>query len=82
LQRKILVPPEVWENRSQAPPPPTLKKILSSNDHSYNKWTNVRLHQNTHLKTEKRKRQPIAIPKVETGSTPESKPSFKTKPRR
>ena len=76
LQRMILVPPELWENRSQASPPP-VKKILNSKDHSYNKWTRVRLHQDPYLKTEKRKREPIPIPIVET---PE--PSFKTKPKR
>jgi hypothetical protein len=77
----ILVPPELWENRSQARPSP-VKKILSSKDHSYNKWTQVRLHQVLYLETEKRKREPIAIPTVETGGTPESKPSFKTNPKR
>jgi hypothetical protein len=82
LQRMILVPPELWENRSEAPLPPPVKKTLSSNDHSYNKWTNVRLHQDPYLKTEKQKREPIAIPIVETGDTPESQPSFKTIPRR
>jgi hypothetical protein len=55
-----------------------LEKILGSNDHSYKKWTQVRLHQDPYLKTEKRKRDPIQIPIVETGGTPDSKPSFKT----
>jgi hypothetical protein len=75
----IFVPPELWENRSKAPPPP-VKKILNSKDHSYNKWTYVRLHLDPYLKTEKRKREPIAIPIVETGGTPES--SFNSKSRR
>jgi hypothetical protein len=79
LQSMILVPPELRENRSQAPPPP-VKKILNSKDHSYNKWTQVRLHQDPYLKTEKRKWEPIVIRIVETGGTPES--SFKTKSRR
>jgi hypothetical protein len=79
LQRMILVPPELWENQSQATPPP-VKKIPNSKDHSNNKWNKVRLHQDPYLKTKKRKREPIAIPIVETGWTPES--SFKTKPRR
>jgi hypothetical protein len=74
LQRMILFPPELWENRSQAPPPP-VKKILYSKDHSYNKWTQVRLHQHPYLKTEKLKREPMAIPIVETGD----ESSFKTK---
>jgi hypothetical protein len=82
LQRMILVPPELWEKRSQTTPPPPVKKILDSNDHSYNKWTQVRLHQDPYLKTEKRKRDPIPIPIVETGGTPDSKPSFKTKAKR
>jgi len=77
LQRMILLPPELWENRSQEPP--TVKKILKSKDHIYNKWTQIRLHQDPYLKTEKRKREPIPIPIIETGST---KPSFKTKPKR
>jgi hypothetical protein len=34
------------------------------------------------LKTEKRKCDPIPIPIVETGGTPDSKPSFKTKAKR
>jgi len=76
LQRMILVPTELWEYRSQEPPP--VKKILKSKDHSYNKSTQVRLHQDPYLKPEK-KREPISIPIRETGST---KPSFKTKPKR
>jgi hypothetical protein len=51
LKRMILVPPELWENRSHATPP-TVQKILNSKDHSYNKWTQVRLHQEPYLKTE------------------------------
>jgi len=77
LQRMIIFPPELWENRSQELPP--IKKILKSKDHSYNKWTQVRLHQDRYLKTEKQKREPIPIPIIETGS---SKPSFKTIPKR
>src|SRR5215470_1108075 len=80
LKRMILVPPELWENRSQPPPP--VKKIINSKDHSYNKWTQVRLHQDPYLQTVKRKREPIAIPIVETGGTPDSKPSYKTKAKR
>ena len=80
LQRMILVPPELWENRSLAPPP--VKKILKSNDHSYNKWTQIRMHQDPYLKTEKRKREPIPIPIVETGGTPDSKPNYQTKKQR
>jgi len=78
LQRMILVPPELWENRTQEPPPP-VTEILKSKDHSYNKWTQVRLHQDPYLKTEKQKGEPIPIHIIETGST---KPSFKTKPKR
>jgi len=47
----ILVPPEMWEKRYQSPPP--VEKILKSKYHSYNKWTQVRLHQDQYLKTEK-----------------------------
>lgn len=80
LQRMILVPPELWEKHCETPsPPPRVKTILKSKDHSYNKWTRVRMHQDPYLKTEKRKREPIPIPIVETG---ESKPSFTTKPKR
>jgi len=67
LQRIISVPPEMWENRSQTlppPPPPPVKKILNSKDHSYNKWSEVRLHQDPFLKSEKLKREPIPIPIV------------------
>jgi len=63
LRRMILVPPEMWETRSQASPPP-VKTILNRIDHSYNKWTKVRLHQDPFLKSEKQKREPIPI--VET----------------
>ena len=79
LQR-ILVPPELWEKRSQSPPP--VKKILKSKDHSYNKWTQVRLHQDQYLKTEKRKREPIPIPIIEKGDSKRiisSVPLFKNK---
>ena len=78
LQRMILVPPELWESR-QTPLPPPVKKILQSRDHSYKKWTQVRLHQDPYLKTEKQKREPIPIPIVEPAST---KQSFITKPKR
>jgi len=52
LQRMILVPPELWENNTQEAPPP-VKVILKCKDHSYNKWTQVRLHQDPHLKKQK-----------------------------
>jgi hypothetical protein len=77
LQRKNFVPPELWENRSQEPPPP-VKQIIKSKDHSSNKWTQVRLHQDPYLKTEKHKRKPIPIQIIETGS---AKPRCKTKPK-
>ena len=81
LQRMILDPPELWEKRSLSPPP--VKNILKSKDHSYNKWNQVRLHQDQYLKTEKRKREPIPIPIIETGDTKrkriiDSVPLFKT----
>ena len=41
LQRTILVPTELRENRSLPPPP--VKKIIKSKDNCYNKWTEVRL---------------------------------------
>jgi hypothetical protein len=74
LQLMMLFPPKQWENLSQSRPP--VKKILKSKDNSDNEWTQVRLQQNPFLKTEKRKREPIPIPIVETGGT---KPSFATK---
>ena len=78
--QRILVPTGMWENRSQTlPPPPPAKMILNSKDHSYNKWINFRLHQDTFLKSEKQKRETIPIPNVETGGT---QPSFKIKPKR
>jgi hypothetical protein len=52
LARMILVPPELWENRTQEPPSP-VKEILKSKDHRYNKCTQFRLHQVPYLKTEK-----------------------------
>ena len=71
----ILVPPEMWVNRSKAPPP-AVKKILNTKNHTNNKWTQVRLHQDPYLKSEKQKRDPIRIPIVETGS---AQSRFKTK---
>jgi hypothetical protein len=65
----------------------TSSKILKGRGQSYNRWTQVRLLQDPFLKTEKRKREPIPIPIVETGDTkpiPKSKritgsvPLFKT----
>jgi len=73
LQRVVLVPPELLENRTKEPPPP-VKEKLKSKDHNYNKWTQVRLHHDPYLKTEKQKWEPIPIPIIETGS---AKPSFK-----
>jgi hypothetical protein len=43
LQRMILIPPEMWENRCQTPQP--VKHIFISKDRIYNNWTEVRLHQ-------------------------------------
>ena len=76
----ILVPPELWENLCQAPiQTPPVKKIHITNYDNYNKWTQVRFHQDPYLKNEKQKREPIPIPIKETGS---AEPSFKTKPKR
>jgi hypothetical protein len=47
--------PELWEKRSQLPPP--VKEKHTIKDHSYNKWTRVRTHQDPYLKTEKQKRR-------------------------
>ena len=78
FERMILIPPELWENRSQQAPPP-VKKLLKSNERSCNKWTQIGLHQDPYLKTEKRKREPIDIPIVETGGTPTVNLIFKPK---
>jgi len=43
----ILVPPEICENHSQPLTPPVKKK---TNDRSYKKWTQIRLHQDLRLK--------------------------------
>jgi hypothetical protein len=69
LQRMILVPRELWENRCQTSSPQPVKKILKSKDDNYDKWTRFRLHQDPYLKTEKQKRQPIPIPITETQVT-------------
>ena len=63
LQPMILVPAELWEYRSLPPPP--VKKIIKSKNHTFNKWTKIRLHQVPYLKTEKRKWEPIPIPIIE-----------------
>jgi hypothetical protein len=49
LQRTILVPKELWENRSYIQPP--VKKILKSEDHNYNKFTQVPLQEDPLLET-------------------------------
>jgi hypothetical protein len=81
FKRMILIPPELWENRFTSSPPP-VKKTLNSKDNSFDKWTQVRVHEDPYLKIEKQKRDPIPIPIIETGGTPESKPTFKTKRKR
>ena len=55
---------------------PPVKTILNRENHSYDKWTKFRLHQDPFLKSEKQKREHTPIPIVETGVT---QPSFKTK---
>jgi hypothetical protein len=77
LQPMILVSSELSEKRCQTPSPPPVKTILKRKDHSYNKWTRVRLHHKPYLKSEKRKREPIAIPIIE--ATLKSEPFIKTK---
>jgi hypothetical protein len=67
LQRMILVPSELWEKLCQKPlPPPPVKPILGNKNHSYDKWTWVRLQQDPYLKTERLNRKPIAVPMIET----------------
>jgi hypothetical protein len=83
LKRMLLIPPELWEKCSQPPPkPPPVKQILKGKDHSFDKWTKIRIHQDPYLKSQNVKREPIPIPIVETGGTPETKPKFKTKSKR
>ena len=60
LQRMVLVPTEMWETRSQASPTP-VKTILNCKDHSYNKWTTVRLHRDPFLKSEKQTGNPFQL---------------------
>ena len=55
LQRMILFPRELWENRSQQTPSPTVKKVLKCK-----KWTHALLHQDPYLKTEKQEPIPIS----------------------
>jgi hypothetical protein len=65
LQRMFLIPPKVWKGKCkvppkrQPPPPiPPVGKILKKKDHSYNKWTKVRMLQDPLLKAEQSKREP------------------------
>jgi hypothetical protein len=51
---------------SITPPPPPVKTILKDKDHSYNKWTQVRLQPDPYLKRERLNREPIAVPVIET----------------
>jgi hypothetical protein len=59
LKRTLLIPPELWENRTQTSPSPPVKEILKSRDHSYDKWSQFCVHQDPYLKTEKLKRDLI-----------------------
>jgi hypothetical protein len=53
LKRMLLIPPELREKCSQPPAtPPPVKQILKSKDHSFDKWTKIRVHQDPYLKTE------------------------------
>jgi hypothetical protein len=71
-KRMLLIPPELWEKCSQPPAtPPPVKQILKSKNHSFDKWTKIRIQQDPYLKTEKLKREPIPVPIVETEGTPE-----------
>jgi hypothetical protein len=59
--------PDLWERHCQKPSlPPPVKTILKSKDHSYYKWTRVRLQQDPSLRTERHNREPIAVPIIET----------------
>jgi hypothetical protein len=82
IKRTLLIPPELWKNCAQTSAPPPVNKILKSTDHTYDKWTQFRVHQDPYLKTEKLKREPIPIPIIETGGTPQNKLRFKIKPKR
>ena len=63
LQRMILVPPELC-GKSYPEPPPPVKEILKSKDHSYNKWTQVRLHQDPYLKPRNKNGNPFELLKL------------------
>jgi hypothetical protein len=57
----------LWEKHCQKPlPPPPVKTILKTKNHSYDKWTRVRLQQDPYLRTERLNREPIAVPILET----------------
>jgi len=66
LQHMILVPTLLLKNSSLTPPP--VKQILKSKDHSYNKWTQGRLHHDPYLKSDKQMREPILIPIIENSN--------------
>jgi hypothetical protein len=55
----------VGKTLSKPLPPPPVKTILKSKNHSYDKWTRVRL-QDPYLRTERLSREPIAVPILET----------------
>ena len=82
FQRMIVVSPELLENRSQQPPQQPVIKIIKvikliKSSHRYNKWTQVRVHQDPYLKTVKRTAtHPHSV--IGTGGT---KPCFKKKPK-
>jgi hypothetical protein len=77
LQRMILKPHKLWVIRCQLQSPPPVKTILKSKNHSYNKWTRVRLHQERYLKNGELKLEPIPIPIIETTR---KRGPFNTKP--
>jgi hypothetical protein len=64
LQLMILLPPKLWETHCQTPAPPRIKTILKIKILSIR--TRDRLHQDPYLKTEKRKREPVRIPIIDT----------------
>jgi hypothetical protein len=77
LKRVLLIPPELIEKKDKQPPPP-LQEILKQKGRRFDKWARLR----PYLRSEKKKREPIPIPILETGGTHKKQPRYKIERRK
>jgi hypothetical protein len=60
----FLIPPEVRKKHRLYPTKTTGLKILNIKNHSFDKETHDRLHQETYLRAEKSEWEPVPAPRV------------------